>query len=94
MKFKPYPLLLGTLLFLFIACGSISASRPNIIFLFADDIRAEAIFEIDGEEVSTPNLDRLGREGIRFTNAYSMGALSAPVCQASRAMVLTGRGVF
>lgn len=69
-------------------------ARPNIIFLFADDIRAEAIFEIEGDEVSTPNLDRLGRQGIRFTNAYSMGALSAPVCQASRAMVLTGRGVF
>ena len=53
---------------------TLAAARPNIIFLFADDVRAEAIFEIEGDEVSTPNLDRLGRQGIRFTNAYSMGA--------------------
>jgi arylsulfatase A-like enzyme len=89
MKFIHY------LFFFILPCGyCFSVDKPNIIFLFADDIRAEAIFEIEGDEVSTPNLDRLGRQGIRFTNAYSMGALSAPVCQASRAMVLTGRGVF
>ena len=72
----------------------LGASRPNVLFIFADDIRAESVFEIEGDEIDTPNLDRLARHGMTFRNAYTMGSLTAPVCMASRAMVLTGRGVF
>ena len=70
------------------------SNRPNVLFIFADDIRAESVFEIEGDEIDTPNLDRLARYGMTFRNAYTMGSLTAPVCMASRAMMLTGRGLF
>ena len=79
--------------FMVLAVG-VSSAQPNVLFVFADDIRAESIVEIEGDEISTPNLDRLARMGMSFTNAYTMGSLTAPVCLASRAMMLTGRGVF
>jgi len=47
-----------------------------------------------GEEVVTPNLDRLARQGTAFANAYVMGSMIGPVCVAARSMTLTGRGLF
>jgi len=47
-----------------------------------------------GEEVVTPNLDRLARQGTAFANAYVMGSMIGPVCVSARSMTLTGRGLF
>ncbi len=66
-------------------------SRPNILFLFADDQRADTIGAWDNELIDTPNLDRLVAEAWSFRRNYVFGSNSGAVCVPSRAMVLTGR---
>lgn len=69
-------------------------NKPNILFLFADDMRNGTIGELGNSEVITPNLDELVKMGISFTNAYTMGAMNGAVCAPSRAMLMTGRALF
>jgi len=58
--------------------------RPNIVFILADDLGYSDI-GCYGGEISTPNLDRLAREGIRFTQMHNTSK-----CFSSRACLLTG----
>lgn len=48
-----------------------SSSKPNLLFMMADQLRADALGTgaRNGGKPNTPNLDRLGNEGIRFTNS-------------------------
>lgn len=69
-------------------------SRPNILFLFADDMTFEALGSLHLQDVETPNLDRLAARGTTFTHAYNMGSWSGAVCIASRTMLITGRYVW
>ena len=62
-------------------------SRPNIIFLFADQLRASSLPIYGEDQIQTPGIDRLAQEGVTFTNAIS----SCPVCTPYRSMLLTGR---
>ncbi len=63
------------------------ARRPNVLILVADDHAAYTL-GLDGDpHGATPNLDRLGRQGVYFDHAYA----NAPVCTASRQSLLTGR---
>jgi choline-sulfatase len=64
--------------------------RPNILFIFADDMTYEAIHAF-GSEVQTPNLDKLVKNGVTFTHVYNQGAWGGAVCVASRTMLNTGR---
>lgn len=61
-------------------------SKPNIIFILADDL-GYADLSCYGGEVPTPNLDRLAKEGTRFTQAY----IASPICSPSRAALITGQ---
>ena len=63
---------------------------PNIIFLFADDQRADTIAAHGNPHIQTPNLDRLSGEGVSFLRNYCAGSFSGAVCVASRAMLMTG----
>ena len=65
--------------------------RPNIIFLFADDQRADTIGVHGNPHIQTPNLDRLAADGFSFRRNYCAGSFSGAVCVASRAMLMTGR---
>ena len=65
--------------------------RPNIIFLFADDQRADTIGAHGNPHIETPNLDKLAAEGFSFRRNYCAGSFSGAVCVASRAMLMTGR---
>ncbi|HEY2930514.1 MAG TPA: sulfatase-like hydrolase/transferase [Acidobacteriota bacterium] len=60
---------------------------PNILFLMADEYRHDALGVAGHKIVKTPNFDRLARQGIRFTRAYT----ASPVCSPSRACLFTGR---
>jgi len=60
-------------------------ARPNILWLIAEDLSPDLGCYGD-RAVQTPNLDRLAREGMRFTNAFVTG----PVCSASRSAIATG----
>ena len=70
------------------------ADRPHIIFLFADDQCYNTLGIYGHPEVKTTNLDELAQSGTIFTHAYNMGAWNGAVCQASRAMLNTGRSVW
>ena len=63
-----------------------SSKRPNILFVFADQLRSMELGCYGGTQVHTPMMDRLAREGALFTHAYS----TAPVCSPYRAMLMTG----
>ncbi|MCP4977662.1 MAG: sulfatase-like hydrolase/transferase [Maribacter sp.] len=69
-------------------------SKPNIVFIFADDMTHTAINALGNTEIKTPNLDRLANQGSTFTHAYNMGAWNGAVCVASRAMIISGRSVW
>jgi arylsulfatase A-like enzyme len=71
-----------------------AAERPNILFVFSDDQRADTIAALGNQHIRTPNLDRLVKEGTVLKRAYCMGAMGDAVCVASRAMLLTGRTLF
>ena len=63
-----------------------NTKRPNIIFIFADDMGIGDVSHTTGK-VPTPHLDRMAKEGIRFTDAHT----SSSVCTPSRYSLLTGR---
>lgn len=71
-----------------------TSQKPNVLFLFADDQRADALGAAGNPYIRTPNLDQLALEGSRFTNAYVMGGNHGAVCMASRAMLLSGQNLF
>lgn len=63
------------------------ARRPNIIFILADDMGYGNPSVYGSLKISTPNIDRLAREGMRFTEGYA----GAPVCGPSRCALMTGQ---
>ena len=67
------------------------SAKPNVLFIFADDQTYECIRALGNDEIETPNLDRLVRNGVTFTHAYNQGSWSGAVCIASRCMLVTGR---
>ena len=72
-------------------CELGAATKPNILFLFADDQAFETIGALGHTDIETPNLDRLVKSGTTFTHAYNMGSWQGAVCVASRTMLNTGR---
>jgi arylsulfatase A-like enzyme len=66
-------------------------SKPNFLFLFADDLTYEAVGALNYINIETPNLDRLVRNGVTFTHAYNQGGWNGAICVASRTMLTTGR---
>ncbi|HTU92107.1 MAG TPA: sulfatase-like hydrolase/transferase [Gemmataceae bacterium] len=71
-----------------------AARRPNVLFLFSDDQRADTLAALGNKHISTPTLDRLVREGTVCTRAYCMGSTQPAVCLPSRAMLMSGRSLF
>jgi len=64
-------------------------SKPNIIYILADDLGIGDLSCYGSDNNKTPIIDKLAKEGIRFTHGYT-----APLCGPSRAMILTGRYAF
>jgi len=72
-----------------VGASALAVERPNIIFLFADDQRADTIGAHGNPHIQTPNLDRLTAEGFSFRRNYCAGSFSGAVCVASRAMLMS-----
>ena len=70
------------------------STRPNVLFLIADDHRASALRAFGDPTVQTPTLDRLCADGTSFWQNYHMGGLSRAVCIPTRACIHTGAHVF
>jgi arylsulfatase A-like enzyme len=64
-----------------------SAPRPNIVLILADDLGYGDLGSYGAADLATPNIDRLAREGLRFTDFYAVGN----TCSPSRAALMTGR---
>ena len=88
-KLKYLPAAFFTLLFLLngIVLFAQSKSRPNIIYIYADDLGYGELGSYGQQKIKTPYLDQLAKEGIRFTNHYT----AAPVCAPARCMLMTGK---
>src|SRR6266436_2227014 len=83
----------GVTSFLFVLCFTAvaaepaSQSRPNILFIMADDHAAHAMSCYGSKINKTPNLDRIANEGMRFLNCFAVNS----ICTPSRAAILTGK---
>jgi arylsulfatase A len=66
--------------------GQTKVTKPNIVFILADDVGREVLGCYGGQSYKTPNLDRLAASGAKFEHCYSM-----PVCHPTRITLLTGR---
>ena len=78
------------LLMLLGACASAppaGQAKPNIIFIYIDDMGYGDLSSYGNEDIETPNIDRLAAEGIRFTQFY----VNSPICSPSRVAVTTGQ---
>ena len=69
------------------ASNSIAIDRPNIIFILIDDMGYGDLSAFGNKKIKTPHIDRLAKEGIKFTNFY----VGAPICSPSRVAALTGQ---
>lgn len=88
MKRNLILLLIG--FFLLNSCSDVkeqNAKRPNILFIMSDDHAYQAISAYGSNLTSTPNIDRIAKEGMLFTNA----CVSNSICAPSRATILTGK---
>lgn len=63
--------------------------KPNIVFILADDLGIDGVGAYGADFFKTPIIDKLAKEGIRYTNAYTV-----PLCGPSRALLMTGRYGF
>ena len=61
--------------------------RPNVVFILADDLGYGDLSSYGAPDIRTPNIDRIGAEGVRFTSFYA----NSSVCSPTRAALLTGR---
>ncbi len=89
MKFNKSLIIIFLFLDTFIAAAQQKKrdTLPNIIYVYADDLGYGEIEAYGQLKIKTPNLNRLRKEGIKFTNHYT----SAPVCAPARAMLMTGK---
>jgi len=85
---------LSRLTFAVLLCSSVSAShgagsasRPNIVFILADDLGYTDVACYGSRYYETPNIDRLASQGMRFTSGYTCG----PNCQPTRAALMSGQ---
>ncbi|HUW59734.1 MAG TPA: arylsulfatase [Candidatus Bathyarchaeia archaeon] len=68
------------------SAAAVTTTPPNIILILADDIGYGDLGCYGAQKVKTPNIDRLGREGVKFTDAHS----TASVCTPTRYSIMTG----
>jgi len=69
------------------AASGATGTRPNILFMIADDLTFRGIHAMGNAEVQTPNLDRLVKQGVSFTHCFHQGSWLPAVCVASRSML-------
>ena len=77
------------------ACLAQSKKKaPNVLFILVDDMQSTCIHAYGCDQVHSPNIDRIVNNGISFTRTYTNGSLGGALSMPSRAMIMTGRGVY
>lgn len=83
----------GFLILIFSSCNNkekvtqTNTAKPNIVYILADDLGYGELGAYGQEKIETPNIDKLAKSGMLFTQHYS----GAPVCAPARASLLTGK---
>ncbi len=78
----------GALIFgMLVSIATAADKRPNIVFIFTDDHCEQALSAYDPSRITTPNMDRIAKEGMRFRRCYVTNAICGP----SRAVIQTGK---
>ena len=75
------------LLTVVVSATAFAAERPNLIWIMADDLGYGELGCYGQKVIATPHLDRMAREGMRFTHFYA----GATVCAPSRSVLMTGQ---
>jgi len=70
-----------------LAFAAHAATRPNVVFILADDLGWMDLSCYGSPFCETPNIDRLAKEGVRFTQAYT----AASICSPTRSSIMTGK---
>ncbi|MFT4692307.1 MAG: arylsulfatase A-like enzyme [Limisphaerales bacterium] len=83
------PFIFLVAVFFLLVCSSAhgAAKKPNIVFMLVDDMGYGDLSGYGAPDAQTPNIDRLGTQGVKFIQFYAMGA----ECSPSRTAILTGR---
>ena len=76
-----------TVIFLLIHCLNAFGQKPNIVFIFADDLGYGDLSCYGAKDINTTNIDQIAKQGIKFTEFYN----ASSICSPSRAALLTGR---
>ncbi len=85
---SPMLFLSCSVIFPFLSCKKEApVQKPNVLFILADDLGYYDLSCLGSKYYETPNIDRIAREGMVFTNGYA----ACPVCSPSRASILTGK---
>jgi arylsulfatase A len=88
MTFSREPTMYRSLLLLLLfPFGAIAAEKPNVVLILIDDYGWRDVGCYGSTFYKTPNIDRLAKEGVRFTDGYA----ACPVCSPTRAAIMTGR---
>jgi arylsulfatase A-like enzyme/lysophospholipase L1-like esterase len=92
MKNKVWSFVFSTAVIFFVVAQKVVAqnkptSKPNIVFFLIDDMGWKDVGFNGSKFYETPNIDRLAKEGMQFTNAYA----ACPVCSPTRASIMTGK---
>jgi arylsulfatase A len=66
---------------------AIAQQKPNVIYIYADDMGYGELGSYGQQKIKTPNLDKIAKEGIKFTQHYT----GAPVCAPARCILMTGK---
>lgn len=69
------------------SCSPLQQEKPNVLIILTDDMGYGEISCYNSDQIKTPNIDKLAKKGVRFTNFY----VPTPYCAPSRATLLTGR---
>jgi len=86
-------IILAAFIFIAVSCsnskskGQKEITKPNIVFIMADDLGYGELGCYGQEKIHTPNIDALAEQGMKFTQFYS----GAPVCAPARSVLLTGK---
>lgn len=75
--------------------GKLLEAKPlNVLFILTDDQAPDTVSAFGNKNISTPSLDALASQGMRFSHVFNQGAWSGAVCLPSRQMINTGRHLY
>ncbi len=76
------------------AVAGSTAQKPDVLFIFVDDMTFDGLNALGNKQIISPNFDKLVKSGVKFENNYNMGGWNGAISQASRTQLMTGMYVW